>query len=91
MTRRNKLLLAIGLLMSGAAVGLAVLAVGYLRHSPPDLQLRDITADTGIIFRHTDGSCGRHYVIETVSAGLALFDYDGDADIDIYFSERRAA
>ena len=47
--------------------------------------LRDVTNETGITFVHTDGGSGLHYVMETVSAGLALFDYDGDSDIDIYF------
>jgi hypothetical protein len=46
---------------------------------------KDVTADTGITFRHTDGGSGRRYVVETVSAGLALFDYDNDGDVDIYF------
>jgi hypothetical protein len=44
-----------------------------------------VTDDTGIGFRHTDGGSGRRYITETVSAGLALFDYDGDGRIDIYF------
>ena len=34
---------------------------------------------------HTDGSNGQRYVVETVTAGLALFDYDNDGDVDIYF------
>ena len=46
---------------------------------------RDVTAQTGITFRHTDGSSGRRYIVETVTAGLATFDYDGDGDVDIYF------
>ncbi|MHC4751263.1 MAG: CRTAC1 family protein [Planctomycetota bacterium] len=45
----------------------------------------DITRETQITFRHTDGGSGARYIMETVSAGLALFDYDGDGDIDIYF------
>ena len=28
---------------------------------------------------------GRHYIVETVFSGLALLDYDGDGDVDIYF------
>ena len=47
--------------------------------------LRDVTKETGITFKHTDGGSGRRYIMETVSAGLALFDYDGDGDVDIYF------
>ncbi len=47
--------------------------------------LRDVTRRTGVTFRHTDGSSGRRYIVETVTAGLALFDYDGDGKIDIYF------
>ncbi len=49
------------------------------------IRLRDVTSQTGITFRHTDGGSGRRYIVEYVSAGLATFDYDGDGDIDIYF------
>ena len=55
---------------------------GYAKGS---IQLRDVTKDTGIDFVHTDGSSGNFYLMEAVSAGLALFDYDNDGDIDIYF------
>lgn len=49
------------------------------------IKLTDVTKETQITFIHTDGSSGKHYVVETVSAGLALFDYDNDGDVDIYF------
>jgi enediyne biosynthesis protein E4 len=49
------------------------------------IQLRDVTRETGIAFVHTDGSSGHRYIVETVSCGLALLDYDGDGDVDIYF------
>lgn len=45
----------------------------------------DVTGSCGIDFVHTDGSSGRRYVIEPMSAGLLLFDYDNDGWIDIYF------
>jgi enediyne biosynthesis protein E4 len=51
--------------------------------------LRDVTRQAGITFRHTDGGSGRHYIAETVSSGLATFDYDGDGLIDIYFLNGR--
>ena len=47
--------------------------------------LTDVTKETGITFKHTDGSSGNRYIVESVSSGLALFDYDRDGDIDIYF------
>jgi len=47
--------------------------------------LRDVTKETGIAFRHTDGSSGRRYIVETVASGVATFDYDGDGLTDIYF------
>lgn len=45
----------------------------------------EVTDRTGINFQHTDGSSGRYYIVETVSSGLATFDYDGDGLVDIYF------
>ncbi len=47
--------------------------------------LRDVTGQTGITFRHTDGGAGQRYIVETVSAGLATLDYDSDGLIDVYF------
>lgn len=50
-----------------------------------NIRLRDLTTASGVSFRHTDGSSGRRYIVETVTAGLATFDYDGDGSIDVYF------
>jgi hypothetical protein len=49
------------------------------------IRLHDVTERTGITFRHTDGSSGRYYIVETVSAGLAAFDYDNDGKVDLCF------
>jgi hypothetical protein len=49
------------------------------------IRLTDVTARTGITFRHSDGGSGQRYIVESVVAGLATFDYDGDGWIDIYF------
>jgi hypothetical protein len=50
-----------------------------------ELKFQDVTQQTDIRFKHADGSSGRRYIVEAMSAGLALFDYDQDDDIDIYF------
>ncbi len=46
---------------------------------------RDMLPSSGISFRHTDGSSGQRYIVETVTAGLATLDYNSDGLIDIYF------
>ena len=40
---------------------------------------------SGIDFVHTDGSSGNRYMIETIIGSLAIFDYDNDGWLDIYF------
>ena len=57
----------------------------YQAHAKSSIKLTNVTKETHITFKHTDGSSGRYYIMETVSAGLALFDYDNDGDVDIYF------
>jgi hypothetical protein len=52
---------------------------------PGQIWFDDATATSGIDFVHHDGSTGQKYLVEPVSAGLALFDYDGDGLTDIYF------
>jgi hypothetical protein len=36
-------------------------------------------------FRHLAGTKDKPYIVETMGSGLALFDYDLDSDLDIYF------
>ncbi|UCG59540.1 MAG: CRTAC1 family protein [Phycisphaerales bacterium] len=64
---------------------LAVLTICAYARADGAIILNDVTKETGITFAHTDGSSGRRYIVESVSAGLGLFDYDGDSDVDIYF------
>jgi enediyne biosynthesis protein E4 len=51
----------------------------------PVPQLVDITASTGIHFQHLS-SPEQKYIMESMSAGVALIDYDGDGWPDIYFT-----
>ena len=46
----------------------------------------DVTADSGVAsFEHRAGSPQKHYLPETIGSGVALFDYDNDGWLDIYF------
>ena len=45
----------------------------------------DVTARTGIDFRHRKSGTSRKYLIETMSGGVAMLDYDGDGWLDLYF------
>src|SRR6516164_4378453 len=50
----------------------------------PIPQLEDITGKTGISFEHTF-SPEKKYIVESMSGGVILFDYDRDGWLDIYF------
>lgn len=51
----------------------------------PVPQLEDITAKTGITFKHTSDPSKR-YIVESMSGGVLLIDYDRDGWPDIYFT-----
>src|SRR5687767_8654582 len=38
---------------------------------------------TGLTFTHANGATGQYYMAEQMGAGVALFDYDNDGDLDV--------
>jgi hypothetical protein len=44
----------------------------------------DITEKTGVSFRYQGSHTSKKYLIETMGAGVALFDYDNDGRLDIF-------
>ena len=50
-----------------------------------EIRLTDVTASSGVDFIHNNGAYGQRFLVETMSGGLALLDYDQDGDLDIYF------
>ena len=55
------------------------------------LGFTDVTAESGITFRHVNGAyitadgTESRYMPETMSGGVTIFDYDGDGDQDVLF------
>jgi hypothetical protein len=45
----------------------------------------DAAATTGLTFTHVNGATGQYYMAEQMGAGVALFDYDNDGDLDVFF------
>ncbi|MCZ7639954.1 MAG: VCBS repeat-containing protein [Verrucomicrobia bacterium] len=65
---------------------LMVLGGGLLSlEAAASIRFRDASESSGVRFVHTDGSSGRRYIVETVTCGLGLIDYDGDGYLDILF------
>ena len=60
-------------------------AASQAKAGEPYPQLVDITASTGITFEHLSGP-EQKYIVESMSGGVALIDYDRDGWPDIYFT-----
>jgi enediyne biosynthesis protein E4 len=68
--------------ISGALSG----AGGYsFSSSTSEEVFTDRTKEAGIDFFHFNGMTGAHYYPEVIGSGVALFDYDNDGDLDIFF------
>ncbi|MHC5144126.1 MAG: CRTAC1 family protein [Planctomycetota bacterium] len=77
--------LSYNLSLQHCLMGLLCMVVLGISSLQASMSFTDVTDQTGITFKHKDGSSGNFYIVETIGAGLALFDYDSDGDSDIYF------
>ncbi len=72
-----------------AAFASATLGAPPLPKSPlpksASLKLTDVTEASGIRFVHTIGDDKMTNIVESTGVGCALFDFDGDGWLDIYF------
>ena len=75
--------------MGGASTGAAKVytsrrTVGIVDPKAP-VVFEDVTEQTGLgKFKHRSGGAAKDYIVETPSGGVAIFDYDGDGNVDVY-------
>jgi hypothetical protein len=54
--------------------------------SPSPVTFADVTAQSGVNFKHAASPTAQKYLLETMGGGVALLDYDNDGRLDIYFT-----
>jgi len=69
-----------------ALPALALLAAPVTPPAPGAVRFVDVTDSVGVDFRHVSSSTSQKYLPETMGSGVALFDYDGDGRLDIFFA-----
>jgi enediyne biosynthesis protein E4 len=67
-----------------ALILLAGAAAAWVQPVPTTVLYRDIARETGIMFQH-HAAPEKKFIVESMSGGVALFDYDNDGRLDIYF------
>jgi hypothetical protein len=68
------------------ATGLGLVALSALAAAqPPPFRFRDVASDWGAAFTLRNSASPEKRLIETMVSGVALFDYDNDGWLDIFF------
>jgi len=66
--------------------GILYLTVGgLLPNEQAPVRYVDITVPSGLRFLHRNSATPSKFLIETMTGGVALFDYDNDGWLDVYF------
>jgi len=72
-----------GVLLIGAAVARQSAATSSVEKPLPG-KFTDVTAALGVHFNYFSSHTVKHYLLETMGGGVALFDYDNDGRLDIF-------
>jgi hypothetical protein len=74
----------------GSFAALTVALAAVAGAETPAIRFAETGAAWGVAFRHTHGGTGEFYMPETMGAGVAILDYDGDGDNDLFFVDSGA-
>jgi hypothetical protein len=69
-----------------AAAALISTPLLTVAQTAPDVQFSDISAQSHVDFAQANSATLNKYLIETMGGGVALFDYDNDGRLDIFFA-----
>jgi enediyne biosynthesis protein E4 len=72
------------LLVAAIGLGSIVAAPAVEGQADPPVRFVDRAAEAGLVFAHDNGATGAFHMPELLGAGVALLDYDGDADLDVF-------
>jgi hypothetical protein len=62
------------------------LTLASTAQTTPDVTFKDITAQSKMNFTQENSATSSKYLIETMGGGVAVFDYDNDGRLDIFFT-----
>jgi hypothetical protein len=68
----------------GALLAQQPVTAANLAQQPP-AKFTDVTSSLGVSFHYISSHTEKHYLPETMGAGVALFDYDNDGKLDVFF------
>src|SRR5215813_3955853 len=84
--RRRSVYLRFLIMMTAMALSVASFPAFAINSQKPVIIpiFRDVSLQTGLRFRHYNGMTGKFFLPEIMGAGAALFDFDGDGDLDVF-------
>jgi hypothetical protein len=79
----------VSLIVRGAAIpvlSLSSLLLLAAAAPAPDVRFTEVARTVGIDFEQANSATSNKYLLETMGGGVALFDYDNDGRLDVFFT-----